>query len=126
MLPPQVTGEAPPLDVQLAQAREHAYQEALAKAHLNRAQGLAAKSEADAAKAHAEAQNAAAHAASNAAAIFLGTPLAPQDQLKTALQEADLRERQASAAKTEAELQSKVFDNELKRARFAEPPPYKL
>ena len=54
------------------------------------------------------------------------TPLAPEDQLKTALQEADLRERQASAAKAEADLQSKVFDNEVKRARFTEPSPYKL
>ncbi len=126
MLPPQVTGDAPPLDVQIAQARQQAYQDALAQAHLNRAQGLAAKSEADAAKAHADAQDAASHAVSNAAAILFGTPLAPEDRLKTALQQADLRERQASAAKAEAELQSKVFDNEVKRARFAEPSPYKL
>ena len=75
MLPPQVTSDAPALDAQLAQARQQAYQEALAQAHLNRAQGLAAKSEADAAKAHAEAQNAAAHAASNAAAILSGRRL---------------------------------------------------
>ena len=126
MLPPQVTGDAAPLDAQIAQARQQAYQDALAQAHLNRAQGLAAKSEADAAKAHAEAQDAASHAASNAAAVLFGTPLAPQDQLKTALQEADLRGRQASAAKAEAELQSKVFDNAVKRARFGEPSPYKL
>ena len=126
MLPPQVTGEAPPLDVQIAQARQQAYQEALAQAHLGRAQGLAAKSESDAAKSHAEAQDAASRAASNAAAILLGTPLAPEDQLKNALQEAELRGRQANAAKAEAELQGKVFDNEVKRARFSEPSPYKL
>ncbi len=126
MLPPQVTGEAPPLDAQIAQVQQQAYQEALAQAHLNRAQGLAAKSEADAVKAHAEAQDAASRAASNAAAILFGTPLTPEGQLKTALQEADLRERQASAAKTEAELQSKVFDNEMKRAGLTETSPYKL
>jgi hypothetical protein len=126
MLPPQVTGEAPPLDEQITQAQQQAYQQALAQAQLNRVQGLAAKSEADAAKAHAEAQDAASHAASNAAAILYGMPLAPEDRLKTALQEAGLRERQASAAKAEAELQSKVFDNEVKRARFTETSPYKL
>lgn len=126
MLPPQVTGDAPPLDVQIAQARQQAYQEALAQAHLNRVQGLAAKSDADAVRAHAEAQDAASRAASNAADILFSSPLTPEGQLKTALQEADLRERQASAAKAEAELQSKVFDNEVKRARFAEPSPYKL
>ncbi len=126
MLPPQVTGDAPPLGAQIAQAQQQAYQEALAQAHLNRVQGLAVKSEADAAKAHAEAQDATSRAASNASAILFGTPLAPADQLKTALQQADLRERQASAAKAEAELQGKVFDNEVKRARFVEPSPYKL
>jgi hypothetical protein len=126
MLPPQVTGETPPPGVQIAEAREQAYQEALAQAHLNRVQGLAAKSEADAVKAHAEAQDAASRAASNAADILFRTPLTPEGQLKTALQEADLRERQASAAKAEAELQGKVFDNEAKRARFEEPSPYKL
>jgi Phage P22-like portal protein len=77
MLPPQISGEAPPLDAKIAQARQQAYQEALAQAHLNRIQGLAAKSEADAAKAGAE-------------------------------------------------LQGKVFDNALKRARFTEPSPYRL
>ena len=126
MLPPQVTGDAPPIDVQIAQARQQAYQEALAQAHLNRVQGLAAKSDADAVRAHAQAQDAASRAASNAADILFSSPLTPEGQLKTALQEADLRERQASAAKAEAELQGKVFDNEVKRARFAEPSPYKL
>ncbi len=77
MLPPQISGEAPPLDAQIAQARQQAYQEALAQANLNRAQGLAAKSEAD-------------------------------------------------AAKAEADLQGKVFENEVKRARFTSPSPYKL
>ncbi len=126
VLPPQVTGDAPPLGAQIAQARQQAYQEALAQAHLNRVQGLAAKSEADAAKAHAEAQDAASRAASIAAATLFGTPLSPQDRLQTALQEAALRERQVNAAKAEAELQSKVLDNEVKRARFTEPSPYKL
>jgi hypothetical protein len=37
-----------------------------------------------------------------------------------------LRERQASAAKAEVELQSKILDNEVKRARFTEPSPYTL
>lgn len=126
MLPPQVTGEAPPLDAQIAQARQQAYQEALAQAHLNRMQGLASKSEADAARSHAEAQDAASRAASSAAATLYGTPLSPDDRLKTALQEAALRERQISAAKSEAELQSKMIDNEVKRARFTEASPYKL
>ena len=126
MLPPQVTGQTPPLDVQIAQVQQQAYQEALAQAHLNRVQGLAAKSEADAVKAHAQAQDAASRAASNAADILFRTPLTSEGQLKTALQEADLRERQASAAKTEAELQNKVLDNEMKRARLTEPSPYKL
>jgi hypothetical protein len=125
-LPPQISGEAPPLDVEIAQARQQAYQEALAQVHLNRVQGLAAKSEADAAKAHAEAQDAATRAISSVAATVYGTPLSPQDRLQTALQEAALRERQASAAKAEAELQGKVLDNEVKRARFTEPSPYKL
>jgi hypothetical protein len=125
-LPPQVTGESPPLDVQIAQVQQQAYQEALAKAHLNRVQGLAVKSEADAVKAHAQAQDAASRAASNAADILFRTPLTREGQLKTALQEADLRERQASAAKTEAELQNSVLDNEMKRARLTEPSPYKL
>jgi len=123
MLPPQVTGETPPLDAQIAQARQQAYQEALAQAHLNRVQGLAAKSEADAVRAHADAQDASARALSTVASTILG---ASQDPMQTALQEAGLRERQASAAKAEAELQGKVFDNELKRARFAETSPYKL
>ncbi len=123
MLPPQVTGEAPPLDVQIAQARQQAYQEALAQAHLNRVQGLAAKSEADAVRAHADAQDASARTLSTLASTISG---APQDPLQTALQEAGLRERQANAAKAEAELQGKVFDNELKRAQFAETSPYKL
>jgi hypothetical protein len=76
-LPPQIAGEAPPLGAEIAQAREQAYQEALQQAHLNRIQGLAAKSEADAAKAGAE-------------------------------------------------LQGKVLDNEMKRARLIEPSPYRL
>ena len=125
-LPPQVTGEAPPLGVQIAQAQQQAYQEALAQAHLNRVQGLAAKSEADAARAHAEAQDAASRAASTAAAILFGTPLNPEDQLKTALQAADLRERQVNAVKSEAELQSQMLDNEAKSARVTDESPYKL
>ena len=123
MLPPQVSGEAPPPGIEIAQARQQLYQEALAQAHLNRIQGLAAKSEADAARAHAEAQDAAAHTLSTVAATVYGTP---QDPLQTALQQASLRERQANAAKAEADLQGKVFDNEVKRARFTEPSPYKL
>jgi Phage P22-like portal protein len=123
MLPPQVSGEAPPPGVQIAQLQQQAYQEALAQAHLNRVQGLAAKSEADAARAHAEAQDAATRALSNVASTIAG---AQQDPMQAALQEAGLRERQANAAKAEAELQSKVFDNELKRARFADPSPFKL
>ena len=39
MLPPQVTGEAPPLGAQIAQAQQQAYQDALAQANLNRVQG---------------------------------------------------------------------------------------
>ncbi|MBT3070946.1 hypothetical protein KKP04_08705 [Rhodomicrobium sp. Az07] len=58
-LPPQVTGETPPPEVQAAQAR----QQALAEAELARAQSLAAKSGADAAKAEAAAQQAALDAA---------------------------------------------------------------
>ncbi len=54
LLPPQISGEAPPLDAQIAEARRQAYQEALAQANLERLQGQAAKSEADAAKAKAE------------------------------------------------------------------------
>jgi Phage P22-like portal protein len=77
MLPPQISGEAPPLSAEIAQAQQQAYQEALAQAHLSRIQGLAVKSEAD-------------------------------------------------AAKAAAELQGKVFDNALKRARFTEPSPYRL
>ncbi len=123
MLPPQVTGEAPPLDAQIAQVRQQAYQEALAQAHLNRVQGLAAKSEADAVRAHADAQDASARALSTVASTVLG---ASQDPLQKASLEAGLRERQANAAKAEAELQGKVFDNELKRARFAETSPHKL
>jgi Phage P22-like portal protein len=60
MLPPQISGEAPPPGAEIVQAREEAYQAALAEAQLNRVQGLAAKSEADAARAHAQAQNLAA------------------------------------------------------------------
>ncbi len=56
LLPPQISGEAPPLDLQIAQARQQAYQEALAQANLDRLRGQAAKSEADAAKAEAELQ----------------------------------------------------------------------
>jgi hypothetical protein len=77
MLPPQISGEAPLPGVQIALAREQAYQEALQRAHLGRIQGLAVKSEAD-------------------------------------------------AAKAAAELQGKVLDNEVKRARFTEPSPYRL
>ncbi|MGO9473111.1 MAG: portal protein [Rhodomicrobium sp.] len=123
MLPPQISGEAPPLGVEIAQAQQQAYQAALAQAHLNRVQGLAAKSAADAMRAHAEAQDAAAHTLSTVAATVYGTP---QDPMQTALQEAALRERQANAAKAEADLQGKVFDNEVKRTRFADPSPYKL
>jgi hypothetical protein len=116
-LPPQVTGEAPPLGVQIAQAQEQAYREALAQAHLDRVQGLAAKSEADAAKAHAEAQDAAARTLSSVAATVFGTPLAPQDRLQTALQEATLRERQAQAASAEVDLQGKVSASTARSAR---------
>jgi hypothetical protein len=126
MLPPQISGEAPPLDAQIAQARREAYQEALAQAHLDRLQGQAAKSQADAAKAHAEAQNSATETLSAIAAAVTGGPVTPEDQLKAALQHATLRERQASAAKAEVELQSKILDNEVKRARFTEPSPYPL
>ncbi|MFY9642950.1 MAG: portal protein [Rhodomicrobium sp.] len=123
MLPPQVTGEAPPLDVQIAQVRQQAYQEALAQAHLNRVQGLAVKSEADAVRAHADAQDASARALSTVASTVIG---ASQDPLQRASLQAGLLERQANAAKAEAELQGKVFDNELKRARFAETSPNEL
>jgi hypothetical protein len=122
-LPPQISGEAPPLDTQIAQAQQQAYQDALAQAHLNRLQGLAAKSEAEAVRAHADAQETAVRTLSSVAASVYGTP---QDRLQASLQEAALRERQANAAKAEAELQGKVFDNEIKRARFTEPSPYKL
>jgi len=123
-LPPQIAGDAPPLDPRIAQISQQAYQEALAKAQLIRAQGLASKSEADARKANAEADDAAARAASTAASILYGASLTPEDRLKTALQEATLRERQASAVKAEADLASKAIDLEAKRARFAEQPPY--
>jgi hypothetical protein len=123
MLPPQISGEAPPPGVEIAQAQQQAYQAALAQAHLNRVQGLAAKSEAEAMRAHAEAQDAAARTLSTVASTVYGTP---QDPLQTAMQEATLRERQANAAKAEADLQGKVFDNEVKRTRFADPSPYKL
>jgi hypothetical protein len=43
-----------------------------------------------------------------------------------ALQDAALRQRQATAAKAEADLQGRLIDNEVKRARFFEPSPYKL
>src|SRR5208337_2991721 len=105
MLPPQISGEAPPLGVEIAQAQQQAYQAALAQAHLNRIQGLAAKSEAEAMRAHAEAQDAAARTLSTVASTVYGTP---QDPLQTALQEAALRERQANAAKAEADLQARV------------------
>jgi hypothetical protein len=123
-LPQQVTGDAPPLDAQIAQIRQQAYQEALAQAQLARAQGLASKSEADARKANAEADDASAHAASTAASLLYGAPITPQERLKNALQEATLRERRASAAKAEADLASTVFDIEAERARLAEQPPY--
>ena len=74
MLPPQVTGEAPPLSAQIAQAQSRAYQEALAQANLGRVQGQALKSEADAARAHAQAQDAAARTLSTVAAAVYGTP----------------------------------------------------
>ena len=123
MLPPQVTGEAPPLGAQIAQAQQQAYQDALAQANLSHVQGLASKSQAEAVRAHAQAQDAAARTLSTVAATVHGTP---QDPMQAALQEAALRERQASAAKAEAELQGKVFDNEMKRARASEASPYKL
>jgi hypothetical protein len=130
MLPPQVTGETPgetpPLGAQIAAAEQQAYSQALAEAHLNRVQGLAAQAGANAAKAHAEAQDAAAHALSSVAATISSAPLSPQDRMQAALQDAALRERQASAAKAEADLQAKVFDNETKRAQLSEPSPYKL
>ena len=77
LLPPQISGEAPPLDAQIAQARRQAYEEALAQVNLERIQGQAAKSEAD-------------------------------------------------AAKAQAELHGKIIDNEVRRARFAEPSPHTL
>jgi hypothetical protein len=123
MLPPQVTGEAPPLGAQIAQARQQAYQDALAQANLSHVQGQAMKSEAEAMRAHAQAQDAAARTLSTVAATVHGTP---QDPMQAALREAALRERQASAAKAEAELQGKVLDNEMKRARASEASPYKL
>jgi hypothetical protein len=123
MLPPQVLGETPPLSVQMVQAQQQAYQDALSQAHLNHAQGLAAKSQADAMRAQAEAQNTAARTFSTVAATVYGTP---EDQMQAALQQVNLRERQANAAKAEAELQAKVIDNAAKRAQLAEPSPYKL
>ncbi len=68
-LPPQISGDAPPADPVLAQAQQQAYQLTLAQAHLQRVQGLAAKSEADAAKARADAEDATAHAISSLASI---------------------------------------------------------
>ena len=109
--------------MQIAQVRQQAYQEALAQAHLNRVQGLAVKSEADAVRAHADAQDASARALSTVASTVIG---ASQDPLQRASLQAGLLERQANAAKAEAELQGKVFDNELKRARFAETSPNEL
>ena len=123
MLPPQITGEAPPLGVQIAQAQQQAYQDALAQANLNRVQGQALKSQAEAVRAHAQAQDAAARTLSTVASTVYG---APQDPMRTALQEAALRERQASAAKAEADVQARVFDNEMKRAQLPELSPYKL
>lgn len=123
MLPPQVTGEAPPLGAQIAQAQSQAYQDALAQAHLSRVQGQTMKSEAEAMRAHAQAQDAAARTLSTVATTVYG---APQDPMQAALREAALRERQASAAKAEAELQGKVLDNGLKLARASEASPYEL
>ncbi len=118
LLPPQVTGEAAPFGVQLAQAQQQAYQEALAEANLSRAQGLAMKSRAEAERAHAQARDTAAHTLSTVAASVHG---ARQDPVRAAMQEAALRERQADAAKAEAELQGKILDNVAKRARAQEP-----
>ena len=123
MLPPQVTGEAPPFGVRIAEAQQQAYQDALAQANLSHAQGLALKSQAEAARAHAQAQDAAARTLSTVAATVSCTQ---QDPMQAAMQEAALRERQASAAKAEAELQGKILDNEARRARVREPSPYKL
>jgi hypothetical protein len=123
MLPPQVTGEAPPLSVQTAQAQSQAYQDALAQANLSRVQGQAMKFGAEAMREHAQAQDAAARTLSTVATSVYG---APQDPMQAALREAALRERQASAAKAEAELQGKVLDSEMKRARVSEASPYKL
>lgn len=123
MLPPQVTGEAPPFGAQIAQAQQQAYRDALAQANLSRVQGLALKSEAEAVRAHAQARDAAARTLSAVAATVRGTP---QDPMQAALREAALRERQASAAKAEAELQGKILDNEAKRVRVLEPSPYKF
>ena len=106
MLPPQITGEAPPLGAQIAQAQSQAYQDALAQANLSRVQGLALKSQAEAVRAHAQAQDAAARTLSTVAATVYG---APQDPMQTALQEAALRERQASAAKAEADASGQSF-----------------
>jgi hypothetical protein len=77
-LPPQVTGDPPPLGVQIAQAQELAYREALQQSELSRVQALALKSEAEAARAHADARETAAKTFTSVAA---------------AIQDAELRQR---------------------------------
>jgi hypothetical protein len=88
-LPPEITGEAPPVGARIAAIESQAYQEALAQAGLARAQGLAVKSQADAAKARAQAQDARLRTLSNAAAV--GSAVR-QDALQAAIEEAALRE----------------------------------
>jgi Phage P22-like portal protein len=91
-LPPQITGEEPPLGAQVAAVQSQIYQEALARADLARVQGLALKSQADAVKARAQAQDAGLRTLSNAAAAVAG---AHQEAMQTVMQEAALREWQA-------------------------------
>ncbi len=93
-LPPQITGDAPPPSVEIAQIRLQAYQEDMAQAQLGRVQGLAAKSQADAVKARAEAVDAGAQAASSAAALLYG----------------------AQQTKAEAEPQNNLLQNQATRA----------
>jgi hypothetical protein len=71
-LPPQVTGDAPPLGAQIAAAQARVHQDALARADLSRVEGLAAKSQADAAKARVQAQDAALRALADIAAAVEG------------------------------------------------------
>ncbi len=91
-LPPQITGEAPPLGAQIAAVQAQVYQEALARADLGRVQGLAVKSQADAAKARVQAQDAAVRALSNVVDAVNG---AHQDGMQAIVREGALQARQA-------------------------------